>query len=79
MTEQDATTPPQVTLDDCPVCFGELTWTHDHKPDNSGLDDGPPLFAQRKKPAPKSAEEMREIRARAWATRRATYGRYGHR
>jgi hypothetical protein len=45
----------------------------DHKPDGSGLDDGPwlPGCAPRKKPAPKSADEMVAIRAKAWATRRA--------
>lgn len=38
-----------------------------------GLDCGPylPGCAPRKRPAPKSLEELREIRARAWATRRA--------
>lgn len=45
----------------------------DHKPDLSGLDDGPylPGCAPRKKPAPKTTEELREIRAKAWATRHA--------
>jgi len=39
----------------------------------SGLDCGPylPGRAPRKKPAPKSADELRAIRAKAWATRRA--------
>ena len=41
-----------------------------------GFDCGPDQ--SRKKPAPKSAEEMRDIRARAWATRRAKYGERGH-
>ena len=54
----------------CDVCGGELTWLHDHQPDNSGLDDGPLLSVPRKKPAPKSADETRQIRARAWSTRR---------
>lgn len=46
-----------------------------------GLDCGVflPGEAPRKKMAAKSPEEMAEIRARAWATRRAKYGRYGHR
>lgn len=54
---------------------------HDHKPDMSGLDDGPYLAgrAPRKKAAPKSPAEMKDIRARAWATRRAKYGEHGHR
>lgn len=43
----------------------------------TGLDCGPKF--SRKKPAPKSAEEMKDIRARAWATRRAKYGECGHR
>lgn len=65
----------------CPVCAMPLTWEHDHKADQSGLDDGPylPGQAPRKKPEPKSADEIRSIRARAWGTRRAKYGPYGHR
>ena len=53
----------------------------DHKPDGSGLDDGPylPGKAPRKKPAPKSASEIADIRSRAWATRRQKYGDRGHR
>lgn len=67
--------------DRCLTCGGTLTWEHDHKPDLSGLDDGPylPGHAPRKKPAPKPSEELTEIRSRAWATRRAKYGKYGHR
>lgn len=58
--------------DTCLLCGGLLSWEHDHRPDNTGLDDGPylPGRAPRKKPAPKTAEEMRAIRARAWETRR---------
>lgn len=63
----------------CPVCGGPLSWTHDHRADNSGLDDGPPLRVPRKRPAPKSPEALRTIRARAWATRREKYGQQGHR
>lgn len=63
----------------CANCGGPLNWEHDHRPDNSGLDDGPPLYTPRKKPTPKSAEEMRDIRARAWATRRQKHGPRGHR
>lgn len=39
----------------------------------TGLDDGPylPRKGPRKKPAPKSPEALAEIRAKAWATRRA--------
>lgn len=46
-----------------------------------GLDCGVylPGQAPRKKAAPKTADEMADIRARAWATRREKYGRYGHR
>lgn len=45
-----------------------------------GLDCGPylPGQAPRKRPTPKSAEQMADIRARAWATRRAKYGEAGH-
>lgn len=62
----------------CEGCGGLLTFPHDHKPDFTGLDDGPPLPA-RKRPAPKPADEIRDIRARAWATRRQKYGQHGHR
>lgn len=45
-----------------------------------GLDCGVylPGQAPRRKPVPKSPEEMAAIRARAWATRREEYGRFGH-
>lgn len=66
-------------MDYCTTCGGELSWTHDHRADNSGIDDGPPLRNERKKPAPKSADEMKDIRARAWATRRKKHGPQGHR
>ena len=66
-------------MDRCDICCGELTWNHDHRADNSGLDDGPPLDTPRKKAAPKSAEKTAAIRARAWATRREKYGQRGHR
>lgn len=62
----------------CEVCGGFTTRAHDHRPDDTGLDDGPPLPA-RKRPAPKPVDEIRAIRARAWATRRQTYGQHGHR
>ena len=62
----------------CGVCGGGMDWTHDHRQDNSGLDDGPPLPA-RKKMERKAPDEYRAIRARAWATRRAKYGHHGHR
>ncbi len=73
----------------CLVCGGPLNVNymgfvvrkHDHREDNSGLDDGPwlPGRAPRKKIEPKSAHETAAIRARAWATRRAKYGEQGHR
>jgi hypothetical protein len=63
----------------CAVCGDELTWAHDHQPDNTGLDDGPAIRAPRKKKPPKSADDLRSIRARAWATRREHYGERGHR
>jgi hypothetical protein len=57
----------------CPICDGAAHFPHDHQTDLSGLDDGPylPGRAPRRKPTPKSPEEMRAIRAKAWATRRA--------
>lgn len=41
--------------------------------DGTGLDDGVylPGCAPRKKPDPKTPEELAAIRAKAWATRRA--------
>lgn len=77
-------------LEACPSCGKALvqveydfqwcqTCDHDSKPNGTGLDDGPPLNAERKKPAPKSIDEMKSIRARAWSTRRAMYGKRGHR
>lgn len=68
-----------ISSDVCSICFGALTWQHDHRADNSGLDDGPPLVSPRKKPAPKSADETRSIREQAWETRRLKYGNRGHR
>ena len=65
--------------DRCKICGQESSWSHDHKDDLSGLDDGPPLVWPRKKPAPKSAFEMAGIRAKAWETRRGKWGAYGHR
>lgn len=58
----------------CTVCGGVLAHPHDHREDETGLDDGPwiPSKAPRKKAAPKTAEEMKVIRAKAWATRRAS-------
>lgn len=68
-------------MDVCETCGGELTWQHDHKPNNSGLDDGPwlPGRAPPKQPTPKLADELRAIRLHAWDTRRAMYGPKGHR
>lgn len=77
----------------CPTCGGEhpqffdlgngnvvdYPCGNDHRPDNTGLDDGPPLRTPRKRPDPKPTDDIRDIRARAWATRRQKYGKYGHR
>jgi hypothetical protein len=63
----------------CDVCGMDQSWMHDHKPDNSGLDDGPPLRKERKRMEPKPAAEVGAIRRQAWATRRAKYGDRGHR
>jgi len=67
-------------MDHCLICGSANTWRHDHKPDNSGLDDGPwlPGRAPRKKVAPKPADEVSATRKRAWATRRSKYGKHGH-
>lgn len=63
----------------CTLCGGMLTWEHDHKPDESGLDDGVLLPGVRRKAAPKPPIVLAAIRARAWATRRVKYGVRGHR
>ena len=64
----------------CQVCNSEMTFPHDHKPDLSGIDDGPPIgCVYRKKAAPKPSSELARIRAQAWQTRRARYGAHGHR
>ncbi len=63
----------------CSVCGVALTFRHDHRADSTGLDDGPPLNTPRKKPAPKSSDDVRNIRAQAWDTRRRKYGQRGHR
>lgn len=61
----------------CPVCGWLSTFSHDHKADLSGLDDGPDDH-KRRKPFPVSPEVLSEIRRRAWETRREKYGKYGH-
>lgn len=66
-------------MDICAICGGAMTWQHDHRADNRGLDDGPPLRAVRKRAEPKPVDEIRTIRARAWETRRQKYGQQGHR
>ena len=46
-----------------------------------GVDDGPflPGYPPKRKPAPKSAEELKVIRAKAWATRRENAHSWHHR
>lgn len=51
---------------------GRLDLPADH------VDNGPSLRWERRKPAPKSTEELAEIRAKAWNTRRERYGKRGH-
>ena len=51
----------------------------DHKPDGSGLDDGPYLPGQApRKPYSISAEKSKTARRQAWKTRRNLYGQKGH-
>jgi hypothetical protein len=84
-------TAPDMDLGDvvaCLVCGGPLNVhymgfvvrKHDHKPDQSGLDDGPylPHQAPRKKRVA-SPDDVSAERRRAWKTRRAMYGPRGHR
>lgn len=57
----------------CAICGGPQKYKHDHKADNSGLDDGPPLKSERpytRRLPLKSADELAAIRKRAWETRR---------
>jgi hypothetical protein len=68
--------------DTCSTCGDPVQGRdHDHKPDGSGLDDGPylPGHGPRKRPLKKSTAEYQDTRARAWATRRLKYGARGHR
>lgn len=62
----------------CAVCGTDMTFPHDHKPDNSGLDDGPWIKPPRKKAAPKPPDVVSATRKQAWETRRAKYGPHGH-
>lgn len=59
-----------------------LNWkcTCGHDPCD-GLDCGVYLPGQvpRRRPPPKPAEDISDIRAQAWATRRKKYGQRGHR
>ncbi len=64
--------------DRCTSCGSVATFPHEHKPDNSGLDDGPPIRTVRKKATPKRPAESAAIRAQAWKTRREKYGTRGH-
>lgn len=61
----------EVVKPEAPKCASFMT----------GLDDGPwlPGRGPRKKAKPKSAEEIKNTRAKAWATRRESYGERGHR
>lgn len=65
--------------DMCPHC-GMPIATHDHRADLTGLDDGPylPGMVPRKK-SERSPQQLSADRMRAWETRRAKYGEYGHR
>lgn len=62
----------------CQTCGGYGDLPHDHRPDGSGIDDGPALPGENRSAA-KPPEIVCDIRSRAWATRRAKYGERGHR
>ena len=64
---------------DSSVRSGGVEWPciHGAECEGLGIDCGPDQ--RRRKPAPKAAAEIADIRARAWATRRAKYGERGHR
>lgn len=62
----------------CPVCGAEATFAHDHRYDQSGLDDGPLIKTPSKPTKRKTARAMKEIRRKAWETRRGKYGEAGH-
>ena len=57
----------------CETCLGWIRLPHDHKPDGSGLDDGPWIAKPRKKMEAKPPEVVAEIRRRSWATRRGEH------
>ena len=58
---------------------GKWPCVHGSECAGTGIDCGPDFTRQyTKRAAPKAAAEMSEIRARAWATRRAKYGERGH-
>lgn len=61
----------------CETCGALLNWTHDHRDDFSGVDDGP--YRAKPPKARKKPEDVREIRLKAWQTRRERYGECGHR
>jgi len=65
----------------CEKCGGLTDFEHNHRADNTGLDDGPwlPGCAPRKKPEPKPPHVVRNTKLRGWVTRRAKYGTKGHR
>ncbi len=78
--QQPMTTREELVADEfCTICGALLNFEHDHRPDNSGLDDGPEIRPARKRPVAKDRDEVGAIRARAWATRRLKYGEHGHR
>lgn len=66
-------------MNTCPQCYCEMFFPHDHQPDDTGMDDGPPIDPPRKKAAPKPVDVVAAIRRQAWETRRAKYGQHGHR
>lgn len=56
--------------------MGKWPCIHGAHCDGRGIDCGPDQ--SRKVPAYKTSAEIADIRARAWATRRAKYGDRGH-
>ena len=69
-----------VSDEPCCICGQPSAWQHDHRPNGTGLDDGPwlPGKAPRKKPEAKTAAVVSDMRRRAWETRRRKYGERGH-
>lgn len=62
----------------CTDCGAPRHWPHDHAPDGSGIDDGPPDDGRKGARPKKCPTAAAAIGARTWTTRRERYGPTGH-